>query len=396
MHIINLIFKTGKIPEKFKESIVIPIYKNSGNKEEISNYRPISLINNLGKIFEKCIKDRLINFLSSNNILSENQFGFAEERSTADTMYELIKEITNELDSSSKTIAVFLDLARAFDTVSHPVLLDILFSYGVGGTVLDVFRNYLNDRTQYVKVNKTLSQPLKVNMGVPQGTVLGPILFTVYINTLCNLDIGGRVISYADDTALVFSSFSWDSVRSKLINGFNRVKILLDNIKLTLNVNKTNYIAFTITGINRPNFNSIIVNSLNQPIKEVLFTKYLGIIIDCNLKWENHIQYLCKKIRCLIHKFYQMREFLQQKLLIMFYKSLVEPLLRYGIIVWGGAYNVHLHPLKVIQNSIIKIIKKNPDSFHRTCYIMRKFVVLSPYISLLYVPLFIFIKINII
>ena len=166
MHIINLIFKTGKIPEKFKESIVIPIYKNSGNKEEISNYRPISLINNLGKIFEKCIKDRLINFLSSNNILSENQFGFAEERSTADAMYKLIKEVTNELDSSSKTIAVFLDLARAFDTVSHPVLLDILFSYGVGGTVLDIFRNYLNDRTQYVKVNKTLSQPLKVNMGV--------------------------------------------------------------------------------------------------------------------------------------------------------------------------------------------------------------------------------------
>ena len=144
MHIINLIFKTGKIPEKFKESIVIPIYKNSGNKEEISNYRPISLINNLGKIIEKCIKDRLINFLSSNNILSENQFGFAEGRSTADAMYELIKEVTNELDSSSKTIAVFLDLARAFDTVSHLVLFDILFSYGVGGTVLDVFRNYLN------------------------------------------------------------------------------------------------------------------------------------------------------------------------------------------------------------------------------------------------------------
>lgn len=275
-------------------------------------------------------------------------------------MHELTRDITANLDSGVNTIAVFLDLAKAFDTVSHTELLNILERYGVRGIVLDVFESYLNDRQQFVKVGESLSQPVTVRIGVPQGTILGPILFNVYINTLCDLKIGGRVLSYADDTVLLFSGNTWQEVRHLLINGFKKIKICLDNLKLTLNIKKTNYIAFSLTGANRPEFNTINIDTMPDPIKEVGSAKYLGIMIDSNLKWAEHTRYLCNKLRFFIHKFYLLKEILNRKLLIMTYKSLVEPLLRYGILVWGGAYNTHLEALKIIQNCIVKIIFSKP------------------------------------
>ena len=134
-HIINLIFRTGKVPTQFKQSIIIPIYK-SGQKRNIRNYRPISLINNLAKIFEKCLKDRLIEFYKSFNILSESQFGFTGGLSTADAQYKLTSEIINALNNNKKCLAIFIDLSKAFDTVPHGQLLDVLTRYGVRGVVL--------------------------------------------------------------------------------------------------------------------------------------------------------------------------------------------------------------------------------------------------------------------
>ena len=146
------------------------------------------------------------------------------------------------------------------------------------------------------------------------------------------------MISYADDTAIVFFGETWDLVREYVIAGINKIKHWLDSFKLSLNISKSNYIAFSLTAVNRPLYNSIHINGLDSELAEVNCTKYLGIYIDKHLKWDEHVLRLSKNIRKLIHKFYTLREILNRQLLITVYKAIVESLLRYGVIVWGGLY----------------------------------------------------------
>lgn len=362
-HIINIIFKTGIVPSYFKNTIVIPIHKG-GSKNCIQNYRPISLINNIAKIFEKCFKVRLINFFRENNTISKNQFGFTEGVSTEDAMYHLTTEITNNLNISKKCITVFIDLAKAFDTVPHGQLLNVLSHCGVRGTVLNILESYLKNRHQRVRINNKISSSQVIRVGVPQGTVLGPILFIAYINSLLNLKINGKFVSYADDTAIVFSGNTWDETKEFVIQGIMIIKNWLDSFKLSLNIKKTNYIAFSLNKVDRPDFRDINIG-LNQSINETNEVKYLGIFIDQHLKWNSHIEYLTNKIRKLIHKFYLLREFLNKKLIILIYKALIESLIRYGIIVWGGLYENALNQLNVVQNYILKIIDKK-NKFYPT------------------------------
>lgn len=199
------------------------------------------------------------------------------------------------------------------------------------------------------------SEPLETKIGVPQGTVLGPILFITYINSLTNISIkNGSLISYADDTVAIFSGQTWSDVKDSSESGLSKIQNWLDSFKLSLNVDKTKYIAFSITPSNRPDFDKIETNNLI--IKELDSIKYLGIIIDKHLKWNVHVLKLSTSIRKLIHKFYILRDILSTDLLIMVYRTLVESLIRYGIIVWGGLYQASLQQLNTVQNYILKLI----------------------------------------
>ena len=355
IHVINLIFLQGIVPNDFKKSIVVPIYK-SGNKTEIGNYRPISLITTFAKIFEKCLKERLFDFLLKNKILHVNQFGFQRDISTNHAIFKVVDCIKSDLDKNRKCIGVFLDLARAFDTVPHKKLLKVLEQSGIRGTVLEVFRGYLEDRTQQVRIKNILSNHQKIHLGIPQGTVLGPLLFILYINSLLKNEIQGLIISYADDTVLIFSDVTWQCVKTKAEIGIGLVKDWLDYNELSLNVDKTKYIAFSLTDINRPNFNSIQLPRTGLEIKEVNNIKYLGVIVDKNLKWSCHVNSLVVKTRRLVYKFYELRKFMSKKMLVLIYKALVESILQYAIVVWGGLYLSALEPLNVVQNYILKVI----------------------------------------
>lgn len=368
-YLINLVFKIGILPAQWKESIVTPVLK-AGDPSNPNNYRPISLINSFAKIFEQAIKNRLTSFFSSFSVLTDRQFGFRKETSTEHAVIDLIKKVVQNIDNDKKCVSVFLDLAKAFDTVSHGNLLDRLEQSGVRGPALNVLRNYLSDRIQKVRINNVLSEPSIINMGVPQGTVLGPILFLVYINlisNLCNFD--GHIVSYADDTAIVFEGDSWDSALHKAEKGLISIYKWLNYSVLSLNTEKTKFMTFTLLSDDQPNKKNIFIhnnschnhqNCTCPHISKVSKIKYLGVMLDHHLRWDEQITYINKRLRQLINKFYCLREILNLKNLRIVYNALVESIIRYCILAWGGLFQNNLHNLQVTQNMLIKIIlKKN-------------------------------------
>ena len=197
--IINKSLVTGIVPDLMKLAKVIPIYK-SKNKKLFSNYRPISLLPVLSKVLEKVVHKRLYSFMSKKQIFFESQYGFRDKHSTTDAITELCSNILYGFDKKESTLAVFLDLSKAFDTIDHKILLNKLEYYGIHGTPLQWFKSYLSNRKQFVEYNKFNSKICTIDCGVPQGSVLGPLLFILYTNDLPKCINKSKSILFADDT----------------------------------------------------------------------------------------------------------------------------------------------------------------------------------------------------
>lgn len=373
-HIINLIFSTGIVPTHYKQSVITPLFKN-GNAGEINNYRPITLINNIAKIFEKCFKKRIVGFLENHGLLSHCQFGFREKKNTEMAIYELVEHVNNCFDQNKKCVAVFLDLAKAFDTVSHTILLDRVEELGLRGLTLQIIKNYLSERKQFVNVDGCMSEALITETGVPQGTVLGPVLFLIYINNLFYQNVNAKFISYADDTVILFEDAEWGAVATKAEVGLSRVRMYMDKSLLTLNYSKTKFIAFSTTNAAACNTQLLKLHSnlcmtnnntkceCGMTIGRVKSLKYLGVIVDEHLRWRMHAEFISKKIRAIIPVFYQLRNILSTTQLIATYKSLIEPILRYGVINWGGLCRINLNIIQITQNFVLKVMLKKEKRF---------------------------------
>lgn len=368
-YLCNLCFSSGVFPKPLKESVVIPIFK-SGDRDSITNYRPISLLPTLAKVLEKLINIRLVKYLEANNLLSHNQYGFRGRRSTSDAIDTVVTHLVNNLDRKQKSIAVFLDLAKAFDTVSVPLLLRKLESVGVRGVPLDLFKDYLHDRYQTVRLGNSYSSKQSVNYGVPQGSVLGPTLFLVYLNDLCNTKLpNAKITSFADDTAIIFSGSSWEDARTTAESGMRLIINWLNNNLLTLNLSKTKYMTFSIYNNYQPNPGfSLKVHTCSSDnnlcrcytLSATDCIKYLGVTIDKNLNWKSQIDTLKTRIRKLIHIFKKIRYLKDEQTNKTVYLTLCQSILTYGISAWGGAAKTILIKLERTQRSILKVLYFKP------------------------------------
>ena len=282
-NLFNLSFTIGVFPNITKIAKIVRLYKKD-NKLECKNYRPISLLSNIGKLIEKLLRKRLYSFLDQSKHFFGSQVGFRPHHSTNHALIIITKHIRSALDKNNFTCGVFLYFQKAFDTVNHGILLSKLSYYGVRGIAHDLFKSYLTNRKQHTIINGVSSSVLSITHGVPQGSVLGPLLFLIYINDLNHVVTLSTMYHFADDTNLLYSNSLLKSINKCIIHDLRLIGHWLRPNRISLNVNKTEIVLF------RPK-KKIICKNVNfringQKVTPTTQTRYLGILTDQHLPWD--------------------------------------------------------------------------------------------------------------
>ena len=350
------------VPDDLKSARVVPLYKKNDDTL-LNNYRPISLLISISKVFEKVVFLQLHKYFKDNNLFYKSQYGFLPEHSTELSCLELIDKITLDLDNKQTPVAIFMDLSKAFDTLNHDILLSKLSYYGISDIALIWFRSYLTNRSQYVELNNTCSSTATISTGVPQGSILGPLLFLIYINDIPNSSTTFSFVLYADDTTLyssihyMFPSSSNKYISKTLNDELTKVHNWLCVNKLSLNIEKTKYMIFKLAGKRTPTLNLNIENTKLEQVREFTF---LGIILDEHLNWHAHVNHISTKISKNCGILNSMKKYLPFTTLKTLYFSMINPYLQYGILAWGFN-NTRLQKL---QKRAIRIITNSKYNSH--------------------------------
>ena len=350
----NMSFKTGVHPDVLKISKTIPVFKK-GSKLLTGNYRPISLLSNLNKIIEKLIFNRLYSFLEQHNLLYKLQFGFRKKHSTNHALIEITESIRKALDNKQCACGIFIDLQKAFDTVNHEILVNKLAYYGIRGVGNAWFKSYLMGRSQYVSILGFDSEKNLINHGVPQGSVLGPLLFLLYINDLHNAVPNSVVFHFADDTNLLNVSDSPKKMQKQINYDLKMVYEWLLANKISLNCSKTELIIFhkRENAVRHFEYKIKLNGKKIFPSNDI---KYLGIHLDSTLSGSSHIEVLSTKLRRANGMLSKIRHYVSHRELVSIYHAIFSSHMLYGCQVWGQGYNKYINKISILQNNAVRLI----------------------------------------
>ena len=354
----NLSLNTGRFPTVHKYGTIVPLYKNK-ERHIISNYRPICLLNVVSKVLEKVISTRLLNHVETNRILNDSQFAYRKGRGTDSAISKFVNSIIDNFEKGDYTVAAYLDLTKAFDCVNHQILLYKLDHYGVKNNAYEWFRSYLTDRKQRVKFQGHLSEEKTINIGVPQGSILGPILFLIYFQDICALSDGNEIL-FADDASLYDSGNCYFQVIQSLNIKLRSVSQWLLANRLSANIIKTEGMIFSRKNIYYP---LPPLKLYGNPIPYTHQFKLLGIIIDPKLSWTDHIKLIQSKLSRACGILYTLRNKISRSIARLLYLNIAYPYLIYGNIIWTSCYNSKILKLIRTQKRLIRIImQKNRNT----------------------------------
>ena len=352
--IINLSFSTGTYIDSMKVSKVIPIFKEKGSDLDFNNYRLISLLSNVNKIIEKIMHERLYNFLEKYNIIYILQYGFRKGHSTNHCLFDLTESIRKAIDGNKFAVGVFVDLQKAFDTVNHTILIEKLKHYGIRGIANEWFKSYLTNRHQFVSINGTDSEIRHMEFGVPQGSVLGPLLFLIYINDLHNCIRYSTARHFADDTNLLLVNSSLKQLKKQINLDLCFLSSWLKANKISLNVDKTEILVFH--HVNKDINYDIRIKLDGKRLYPSNYVKYLGLLIDPHLTWSFHTKSLASKLTRAIGMLAKVRHFVNKSTLHNIYNGIFSSLLNYGCQIWGQHINSYVKRIIKLQEKAIRVI----------------------------------------
>lgn len=361
-YVVNLIFNDAVFPHELKISKITPVFKKS-KKTVISNYRPIATLPFLSKVVEKLIEQRLSNYLQKCHLLTAKQFGFRRGLSTNLAVIALTDKLKSDVDKGKYVGSVFIDFTKAFDSINHDILFCKLASLGINGPALELLRSYLLDRTQTVNISGVLSEKTIVNKGVPQGSILGPLLFLIYINDLPHcLTPATDCILYADDTTIFTSHENIDNVISQLNHDRANICHWCHQNQLLINPSRTKFLIFSTP--TKPRYDITPVYIDTHAIIPSDQCTFLGVELDRFLKFDAHIDLIRTKVAYGVRVLIKARNYFEKRTLITLYYAFFHSHINYCSASWGLTYKSHIAPLQRIQNRLVRIISSSQFDAH--------------------------------
>ena len=327
----NQCIEKGVFPDVLKTAQITPVHKK-GPTNEFHNYRPISVLLNIGKIFESIIQKRLFNYFESKGFLGANQFGFRKARNTELAVFTLIERVLPAFEKNQFAICIFLDYSACFDTISRNLLLNKLSKYGIRGEQFQLMKSYFSNRRQYVKFGESSSSVINQTLGVIQGSRCGPLYYDIYTSELAHLCKADEFVMFADDTCLIYTGNDLNTLTNSVNNRLSTVFEWCCFNKLSLNPNKCSYMLLT----NKNVVSEPIIKLNEEKLNRTSEFKYLGIYLDDKLKYQKHVENLCERVSRLCGVSYRLQRLLDIKSAKNVYYSCIYSILIYCISVWGG------------------------------------------------------------